>query len=194
MKETVPNQKIYDDIIKFSHIEESSESTRKLLRNKFAFLMDHVFFRKREDYKQGTKAVVPMNEAAIVRNLLYKAITPAEDNLIYEWFNNADFSNPYKIVMLFEQIVIEVEKAVNTGETDSVTADECLQAISASLNYGGARYTIYLNQEMNTFRLDTLAMNSTISFGDIVTEYEDGEREYLVRGNRTNVNLEEKTL
>lgn len=193
-KNTIPNQKIYDDIIAFRGTQKYRDSESKLLRNKYAFLMDHVFYRKRSHFMDGSKAVVPEMEAAIVRNLLYKAITPSDNNLIMDWFNNTDFSDPYKTVELFEQIIKEVEKAVHTGETDPATADECLHAISASLNYGGALYTIYLNREMNKFRIDSLAMNSTVIFGDVVITHEDGAREYLKKGNAANVNLDEKSL
>lgn len=177
MKENkVKAAEIYKEVIKMLGYADD-DSTKRNLRNKMNFLLEQVALRKVMDFKDGKNLYIPCNDAAIIRNLLMLAIS--DDGMIVDWFNgNIDTNDAEMCVLLYMQLKEPVLSALMTCETDEVTVDEWMAAISGVLNYDMAEKTLKMKRKLEDFRVRTLVMNNTVRNGDIIVENEDGSRYY----------------
>lgn len=192
-------QHIFDSVIKEVYGVPAShagiDSYRKLMRNKYTFLMQNIVLRDRSDFKERGNHMIPEREAPIVRNLLIAAIKEDEDSMIPDWFNGKlDLTNPQVSICLYMQLKVLVMAPYIKGETDGVTMDEWLATISAVINYNTARATLALQRELERFRENSLALNQDIGMGDLIVETEDGSRFYGLRGKKELPDLEKMTI
>ena len=74
-------QSIYDEVIKHYGWEQYSESKRRLLRKKYAFLQRRLVLCNPSEFKDKGDNVVPWVDAPIIRDLLIEAVNDQEDNI-----------------------------------------------------------------------------------------------------------------
>ena len=67
-------QSIYDEVIKYYGWEQYSESKRRLLRKKYAFLQRRLVLCSPSEFKDKGDNVVPWVDAPIIRDLLIEAV------------------------------------------------------------------------------------------------------------------------
>lgn len=189
-------QSIYDEVIKHYGWEQYSESKRRLLRKKYAFLQRKLVLCNPSDFKDKGDNIVPWVDAPIIRDLLIEAVNDQEDNLIYDWFNgNIDVTDSLRAHLLFMCMKPVIMKSnVLTGETDDVTTDEWLNTVSAAINNNTAMNTIYLKRNLEKFRNTSLALNMNIGIGDIIVTHEDGSRSYGLQGAKPSLSIKGKTV
>lgn len=190
-------QTVYDAIREHygwdSHPNKDSKD--RLLRLKFSFLLKNIVLRRTEDFKNRGDAVIPVTDAAIVRNLLIEAVNDDGENMIYNWFNgNVDTSDSQQALLLYMQIKPVVMKALMTRETDEVTVDEWLKTISAVINHSTAANTLAVKRALEDFRNDSLGLDMTIGIGDLIVGCEDGSRFYHSTGKKPDLDIENKTI
>ena len=115
--------------------------------------------------------------------------------MIVNWFNGkVDTNDSLTAIRLFEQLKSLIEKPYKMGETDEVTKNEWLNTMSATVNYKMAINTMVLKDNLESFRNNSLPLDSSISNGDIIATYEDGSRSYVLRGNRPAIDIHGKTI
>lgn len=148
-----------------------------------------------DDFKYKGDAVVPVNDAPIVRDLLIESVNDDDDNMIYDWFNgNIDTGDSQQAMLLFVQLKPVVMHALMNGETDEATVDEWLSALSAAINQTTAANTLTIKRLLEQFRNDSLAVDMNIGIGDIVIVSEDGSRSYGKKGRKHKINIVNKTI
>lgn len=188
-------QPVYDAVIEHYGWDAYKSSKNRLLRMKYTFLFENVVLRRKEDFKIRGDAVIPVTDAAIVRNLLIEAVNDDGENMIYDWFNgNVDISDSQQALLLYMQIKPVVMKALMTGETDEVTVDEWLKTISAVINHSTAANTLAVKRALEDFRNDSLGLDMTIGIGDLIVGCEDGSRFYHSTGKKPALDIENKTI
>ena len=192
----VPLQSIYDDVISHYNWQNYDESKRRLLRKKYAFLQRNLVLCSPSEFKSKGDNVIPLADAAIVRDILIEAVNDGEDNMIYDWFNGrVDTTDSLKAKLLFMCMKPVIMRSnVMTGETDDVTADEWLNTVSAALNANTADNTLRLKRHLEEFRNSSLALNMNISVGDITVTHADGHRSYGLRGQKPSLDIRGKTI
>ena len=193
---TIKASEIYKDILEYQNYKQDSdaaESVKRTLRNKMNFLLEQVALRKVSEFKRGNAIHIPICDAAIVRNLLLCSIQPK--GLVVDWFNGSlDLSEAFNCIMLYREIKVPIMRAEIMGETDSVTVDEWLANIRGLINYDMARSTLDLKQKLENFRVNTLVRNSTVRYGDICFQDENGYRDYALERKERNVELSTEIL
>lgn len=190
-------QSVYDAVIENYGWDSNTykSSKNRLLRMKYAFLIKNIVLRRAEDFKNRGDAVIPVNDAPIVRNLLIESVNDDGENMIYDWFNgNIDTSDSLQALLLYMQVKPVVMKALMTGETDEVTVDEWLNTISAVINHTTAANTLAIKRALEEFRNDSLGMDMKIGIGDIIVGCEDGSRFYHSTGKKPDLSIEGKTI
>ena len=116
-----------------------------------------------DDFKYKGDAVVPVNDAPIVRDLLIESVNDDDDNMIYDWFNgNIDTGDSQQAMLLFVQLKPVVMHALMNGETDEATVDEWLSALSAAINQTTAANTLTIKRLLEQFRNDEVLDKMTI--------------------------------
>ena len=115
-----------------------------------------------------------------MRNLLIEAISG--EGIVYDWFNgNVDTKLSENSILLYWQLKETIMRALMTGETDEVTIDSWLATIEAVLEFRTAEYTVNLKRKLEEFRVNSLALDSTVRIGDIYATDEDGSRDYTLK-------------
>ena len=107
---------------------EGQDEVVRVLRNKYAFLCNHVIMRSKLDFRLKGKDVIPLREKPIVKELIKRPYSPKsdEDKMIVDWFNNSIAANDYeKIRDLGSWIdsIISDELYNNNLDIDEVTRD-----------------------------------------------------------------------
>lgn len=190
-------QTVYDSIREHYGWDSrlNKDSKDRLLRLKLSFLLKNIVLRRTEDFKNRGNAVLPINDAAIVRNLLIEAVNDDGENMIYDWFNgNVDTSDSQQALPLYMQIKPVVMEALMTGETDEVTVVEWLNTISAVINHTTAANTLAIKRALEDFRNDSLGMDMKIDIGDIIVGCEDGSRFYYSTGKKPDLSIDDKAI
>lgn len=190
-------QSVYDAVIGHYGWDSNDykSSKNRLLRMKYSFLFKNIVLRRAEDFKSRGDAVIPVNDAAIIRNLLIESVNDDGENMIYDWFNgNIDTSDSQQALLLYMQVKPVIMKALMTGETDEVTVDEWLKTISAVINHSTAANTLAVKRALEDFRNDSLGLDMTIGIGDLIVGCEDGSRFYHSTGKKPDLDIENKTI
>lgn len=189
-------QQLYDSIIEYYGWQDYADSKVKLLRNKYNTLQRKLVLCDREDFK-GTdrKNYIPVADVPIVRAILIEAMDDSGHNPIYDWFNdNLDTSIAEAAINLYTYFESVIVIAAYEAGVDQVTLDEWLGAVSASINHSTAENTWRLKQNLEAFRNNSLALDCTISVGDIIVTDEDGSRKYAMRGEHPPLDIHGKTI
>ena len=193
MENMVKAAEIYKAVQSALGYQELDESLTRNLRNKMNFLMEQVALRKVSEFKKGRDIFIPVNDAAIIRNLLMLAI--CDDDMVYDWFNgNIDTSKAENSILLYWQLEEPITKAAMTGETDSVTVDEWLATIRGVIGFDMAKKTVQMKRKLEDFRLKTLVLDSTVRTGDIFAHFENGSRQYISERCERNTTLSNELL
>ena len=84
---------VYEQILQSVNLEGRDEdSVKRLLRNKFKFIMKYILLRLECEYKYKNKNYVRKSEHVLFKGLLKEAVI--ETSLIGKWFNsNLSLSN-----------------------------------------------------------------------------------------------------
>jgi hypothetical protein len=195
MKNTVTMTSIYDQILQHYGWENYRESKLRLLRIKYSFLQKNLVLCDPDDFKEKGANVVPENDAPIIRDLLIEAVNDSEDNMVVDWFNGkVDTSDSSMAYLLFMHLKHIIMKPCMMGETDEVTMDEWLNTVSAAINYSTAENTLKIKRALENFRNNSLPLDSTVGYGDIIATHEDGSRTYSMQANRTPISIRGKTV
>lgn len=188
-------QAIYDEIIQHYGWENYEEAKKRLLRKKYSFLQKNLVLCDPEQFKEKGMNYVPINDAPIIRELLIEAVNDSEKNMVVDWFNGkVDISDSMNATLLFMHLKPLIMKPYMMGETDEVTMDEWLNTISAAINYSTAQNTLALKRNLEEFRNNSLPLDASIGYGDIIANHEDGSRSYGLRGNRRSIDIKDKTI
>ena len=189
-------QRVYDSIIEYYGWQDYADSKVRLLRNKYNTLQRKLVLCNREDFK-GTdrKNYIPEADAPIVRAILIEAMDDAGHNPIYHWFNDDfDTSIAEEAIKLYAYFESIIDDAACQAGVDQVTLDEWLGAVSASINHSTAENTWRLKQNLEVFRNNSLALDCTISVGDVIVTDETGSRRYAMRGEHPSLDIRGKTI
>lgn len=179
----VPITEIYkvflnDDVFTFRKCEP--ESLEKLIRNKFNFIMNYVVLRPKEKYKINGRLYILKTEQAIVTSLLKEALQ--ETTLIGKWFNfNLNLSSSETTLELYKVINSLLHFALENGEIDSITFDEWVSAVKASIDYSNAEFVFKLKLQLENLRAASAPLNHEVGLGDIYWENEEGGRGYSLK-------------
>lgn len=193
MENVVKTADIFREVLCRMNLNEEDESNKRRLNNKLTFLFENVALQPKSDYKAGRDIKIPACDAPIVRNLLMLSID--DSSMVYHWFNNnVDMVKAEDCLLLYGQLEEPIKRAEISGETDSVTVNEWLGTIKSVLSIDMANKTIDLKKKLEQFRSHTIALDSSVSEGDIYCSDSNGSRSYLLRGNLQNVILEPELL
>lgn len=190
-------QSIYDVICtRYQNKEKDSyDGLVRLLRKKYAYLQKHLLMCDKEEFKVRGNNFVPINDAPIVRDLLLEALSTEESNPTRDWFvGKIDTNVSEQAIVLYMHMGSVIKKSFLLGETDQVTCDEWLNTVSASINHNTARNTLDLKRSLERFRNDSLALDMNVSFGDITASDELGNRSYVLKGQRSSLDITGKTI
>ena len=188
-------QVIYNEVIQHYSWGNYEETKKRLLRKKYAFLQKNLVLCDPEDFKEKGANFVPTNDAAIIRELLIEAVNDSEESMVVDWFNGkVDTSDSLTATLLFMQLKPLIMKPYIMGETDEVTMDEWMNTVSAAINYGTARNTLTLKDNLEKFRNSSLPLDASIGYGDVIATHENGSRSYGLCGNRHAIDIRGKTV
>lgn len=188
-------QAIYDEVIQHYSWGNYEEAKKRLLRKKYSFLQKNLVLCDPEQFKEKGANYVPANDAAIIRELLIEAVNDSEESMVVDWFNGkVDTSDSMTAMLLFMQLKPLIMKPYITGETDEVTMDEWLNTVSAAINHATAKNTLALKNSLEKFRNNSLPLDASINYGDVIATHEDGSRSYGMRGNRAGIDIRGKTI
>lgn len=188
-------QAIYDEVIQHYSWGNYEEAKKRLLRKKYAFLQKNLVLCDPEQFKEKGTNYVPANDAPIIRELLIEAVNDSEESMVVDWFNGrVDTSDSLTATLLFMQLKPLIMKPYIMGETDEVTMDEWLNTVSAAINHATAKNTLALKNSLERFRNNSLPLDASISYGDVIATHEDGSRSYGLRGDRTGIDIRGKTI
>lgn len=199
-KSMVSINTIYDCVIQHYEWEKFEDSKKRLLRKKYAFLQKQLVLCNPKKFKDETgnfpKNMIPVCDVPIIRNLLIEAVNDSEEeNLVYEWFNgNVDTNDSLKSIILYAQLQPLIRGPEFTDGIDDVTVDEWLNTVAAAINYNTAKSTLNLKNKLEKFRNTALALDSNVSYGDVVVNNGDGSRFYGVKGKRDSIDIHGKTI
>lgn len=186
---------IYKGIIKHYDWENYSDAKERLLRNKYTTLQQKLVLCDKSEFKHQGKNVVPHMDAPIIRNILSEAVNEDEGNIIADWFNGkVDTDKSEMSILLFNCLKPLIMQPYIDGETDEVTRDEWLSAISGAIKYPTAVQVSKLIRNLEAFRNNSLALDMNIGIGDLVVTHEDGHRSYGFQGGERDINIEGKTI
>lgn len=186
---------IYKGIIKHYSWENYSEAKTRLLRNKYMKLQQELVLCDKSEFKHQRNNVVPPADAPIIRNILSEAVNEDEGNIIADWFNGkVDTDKSEMSILLFNCLKPLIMQPYIDGETDEVTMDEWLSAISGAIKYPTAVQVSKLIRNLEAFRNNSLALDMNIGIGDMVVRHEDGHRSYGLRGKECEIDIEGKTI
>ncbi|MCB2301097.1 hypothetical protein [Clostridium tagluense] len=181
MGNTVKVADIFRGVLMISNLDPNLDSNKRNLNNKLTFLMKQVVLRNKSEFKPGRDIKIPMCDASIVRNLLVESISGK--GIVYDWFNgNVDVMQAENSILLYWQLKEPIMRALMTGETDEVTMDSWLATIQAAIRFNLADKTVQLKRKLEDFRVNSLALDSTVRVGDIYSTFEDGSRQYEMKG------------
>lgn len=186
---------IYKGIIKHYDWENYSEAKERLLRIKYTTLQKKLVLCDKSEFKHQGKNVVPHMDAPIIRNILSEAVNEDEGNIIADWFNGkVDTDKSEMSILLFNCLKALIMQPYIDGETDEVTMDDWLSAISGAIKYPTAVQVSKLIRNLEAFRNNSLALDMNIGIGDLVVTHEDGHRSYGLRGKERDIDIEGKTI
>ena len=186
---------IYKGIIKHYDWENYSDAKERLLRIKYTTLQQKLVLCDKSEFKHQGKNVVPHMDAPIIRNILSEAVNEDEGNIIADWFNGkVDTDKSEMSILLFNCLKPLIMQPYIDGETDEVTMDEWLSAISGAIKYPTAVQVSKLIRNLEAFRNNSLALDMNIGIGDVVVRHEDGHRSYGLQGKEREIDIEGKTI
>ena len=186
---------IYKGIIKHYDWENYSTAKARLLRIKYTTLQQKLVLCDKSEFKHQGKNVVPHMDAPIIRNILSEAVNEDEGNIIADWFNGkVDTDKSEMSILLFNCLKPLIMQPYIDGETDEVTMDEWLSAISGAIKYPTAVQVSKLIRNLEAFRNNSLALDMNIGIGDVVVRHEDGHRSYGLQGKEREIDIEGKTI
>jgi len=174
---------------------DAGESTVRNLRKKLDFLIERVALRKKSDFKNGNIILIPLQDAAIVRNILACAVGDKEYEHLMDWFNGSlDIDDADSCMMLELEMKEAIMRAEMTGEADPVTVDEWIATVHGVINYDMAKKTSDIKRKLEAFRTRTLVLDNTVRAGDVYRSYTDGSREYILPREDREKHLEQKQI
>ena len=168
--EVIKASAIYADIIARNGINEvDKDSYVRNLRNKMAFIVEHIALRKISDFKNGNSIMIPVNDAPIVRNLIMAALDEENFPCVVDWFNGAfDIADAYNCILLFARLYEVIMQVKISSETDSITIDEWLARIKGILNVDLAPNIIKMKHQLEEFKARTFARKNTVSLENAI--------------------------
>lgn len=166
---------IYDEIILNEECRTDPDNRKRLLRNKFNFIMEKILFCKKDEFKVSGHYQIPILDAPIVKKLLEESLD--EKSMICDWFNESlDLSNSLNIVLLYNALKPIVMTPEMQGNTDYVTTEEWLAVIKTVIDYENAKKTLEMQRLLEDFRNASLAQRHKINLGEIVASDEYANR------------------
>ncbi|MCC2463899.1 hypothetical protein LKL90_26415 [Bacillus mobilis] len=175
---------IYEEIeAEIDSTSRDSESLKRLLRNKFTFLMKNVLLRAEAKYKSGNKNYVLCTERHIVKEFLKASLE--ETSEIGKWFNlKLNLSSADQTLELFNIVSIILTSALDEDKVDEVTFDEWIGTIKSSIDYNNAKSVIDVKNKLDKLRVAAKPLNHEIGFGDIYWSDEEGNRGYGLKNSK----------
>lgn len=181
---------------KISNRNEIDDSFKRTMRVKFDFLMNRVVMRSKLDLRIKGKDMIPQRDKSIVKELLIKSYFPTnkddEDHIFVDWFNNSiDETDFDRIIALGYRVecLIDDEIYYDDLNLDEVTIDEWKSAITSSINLSRALSVKKFAYEMIQLYDSSNVLNHDIPFGDMIKENKYGERVYVWKGLRPNIDM-----
>lgn len=192
MDNMIKASEIYKEVLKIANIDDI-DSNKRNLNNKLTFLLEQVALSEKQKFKKGKFIMIPLCDAPIVRNLLVLAISG--EGAAYDWFNgNVNIEEAEESILLYWQLKEPIMRAEMTGETDSVTVDSWLATIRGIIGFDLAERTVELKRKLENFRVNSIALDSSVRIGDIYRTFENGTREYVIEGIKKNALLSDDLL
>lgn len=175
---------IYEEIeAEIDSTSRDSESLKRLLRNKFNFLMKNVLLRTEANYKKGNKNYVLHTERHVVKELLKASLE--ETSEIGKWFNlNLNLSSADQTLELFNIVSNILKGALDEDKVDEVTVDEWIGTIKSSIDYNNAKSVIDVKNKLDKLRVAAKPLNHEIGLGDIYLSDEEGNRDYVLKNSK----------
>ncbi|PFE10886.1 hypothetical protein [Bacillus cereus] len=175
---------IYEEIeAEIDSTSRDSESLKRLLRNKFNFLMKNVLLRTEANYKKGNKNYVLHTERHVVKELLKASLE--ETSEIGRWFNlNLNLSSAEQTLELFNIVSDILKGALDEDKVDEVTVDEWIGTIKSSIDYNNAKSVIDVKNKLDKLRVAAKPLNHEIGLGDIYLSDEEGNRDYVLKNSK----------
>ncbi len=171
------------------------DSFRRIVSNKFNYLMNRVVMRSKLDWRYKQKDRIPLRDKSIIKALLIKSYLPQtddEDYVFVKWFNDSidetDLDTIIKLGFRVE-ILIDNEVAYDNWDLDDVTKEEWVNAIHSSINFSRAFSIKKFTNEMIMLYDSSKVLNHDIPFGDLIRENEYGKRLYAWKGLHPNIDM-----
>lgn len=161
------------------------ESLSKLLRNKYKFLIENVFCRNIDDFKENNVHYITRYDYPVIYSLFKVIVMSNDDEIINKWFNNR-ITKKEDAIKLYQRVEKIVNELYSVKKIDKVTKDEWLDIVSSSVNYEASKLIMEIEENLLRFERNVFALNTNFKLDNVSFIDDEGNRNYLLEyGYRT---------
>lgn len=167
------------NIINDCELKYDIESLSKLLRNKYKFLIENIFCRNIDDFKEKNVHYITRYDYPVIYSLFKVVLMSNEDEIINKWFNNR-ITTKEDAIKLYQRVDKIVDELYNDKKIDKVTRDEWLDIVSSSVNYEASKLIMEIEENLLKFERNVFALNTNFKLDNVSAIDEKGNRHYLL--------------
>lgn len=175
---------IFDEICVYKNWSKDDidyDANQTLIRKKFRFLMNRIVFRNSDDYEYSTTYALPIEDKAIVKELLIMAIKgTGEDKTCKKWFNGSLALNKYKErADLFCKLEAYLQTLLQKEEISENTYNKWYAVIDTSLYGNTSKQILKLYSQIDSLVEASVGMNTYVDLSMQLIENDEGNLVHL---------------